>query len=314
MKSAIGIDLGGTNIKAVAVTEDGAVRARSHVATDDQGGATTPASAAGGRSAAAGVAWPERVRDVLRDLETTGGPAAAVGLSAPGLASPDGRRIASMQGRMAGLQGLDWTLFLGRPVQVLNDAHAALLGEIWLGAAANARNAVLITLGTGVGGAIVCDGRLLKGHIGRAGHLGHIALGTDGARDIVNTPDSLEDAIGECTIRRRTDGRFTTTRALIAAAQGGDDFATGVWLRSVKALAAGIASIINVVDPEVVILGGGIAKSGPALFEPLERFLAEFEWRPNEHRVRIVTARLGHEAGAFGAAYHAMDRTAEGAE
>lgn len=295
MKFAIGIDLGGTNIKAVAVAEEGKVLARAGAPTGDR----------------ADAPWQERVRDALRELESKCGPAAAVGLSAPGLASPDGRRIASMKGRMAGLQGLDWTLFLGRSVHVLNDAHAALLGEIWLGAASNSRNAVLLTLGTGVGGAIVCDGRLLKGHIGRAGHLGHIALGVDGPKDIVNTPCSLEDAIGECTVRQRTGGRFASTKELIAAFSAGDEEAGEIWLSSVKALAAGIASIVNAVDPEVVIIGGGIAKSGPALFDPLERYLAEFEWRPNEHRVRIVTAVLGHEAGAFGAAYNAMDKTTD---
>jgi glucokinase len=135
-----------------------------------------------------------------------------------------------------------------------------------------------------------------------------LALGIDGAKDIVNTPDSLEDAIGECTIKRRTDGKFATTKDLIAAYSAGDEFAAKIWLRSVKSLAAGIASIVNAVDPEVVIIGGGIAKSGPALFDPLEKYLAEFEWRPHGHRVRIVTAMLGHEAGAFGAAFNALDR------
>ena len=86
----------------------------------------------------------------------------------------------------------------------------------------------------------------------------------------------------------------------------GDEFAKGVWLRSVKHLAVAIASLINAVDPEVVIIGGGIASAGEALFDPLGKFLDAFEWRPNDQRVKIVPAQLGDDAGAFGAAFNAM--------
>src|SRR5678816_1114442 len=82
----------------------------------------------------------------------------------------------------------------------------------------------------------------------------------------------------------------------------GDDFASECWLRSVKALAAAVASIINVADPEVFIVGGGIARAGAALFEPLSDYLGRFEWRPHGHRVKVVPAELGEYAGALGAA------------
>jgi glucokinase len=95
-----------------------------------------------------------------------------------------------MQGRLNGLQGFVWTDFLDspRPVVVLNDAHAALLGEVWKGAARGYNNVILLTLGTGVGGALLIDGRLAQGNIGRAGHLGHVSLNSDGAPDIAGTP------------------------------------------------------------------------------------------------------------------------------
>src|SRR5207249_2187105 len=127
-----------------------------------------------------------------------------------GLPARDGRSIASMPGRLAGLEGLNWQQWLGlaKPVPVFNDAQAALLGEVWLGAAKGAANAVLLTLGTGVGGAAMVDGRVLRGHLGRAGHLGHVALDPDGPGDIVNTPGSLEDAIGEHTLTVRSRGGF----------------------------------------------------------------------------------------------------------
>jgi glucokinase len=217
-----------------------------------------------------------------------------------------------MQGRMEAVQGLDWTVHLraSRPVPVLNDAHAALLGEAWQGAAAGCRNVALLTLGTGVGGGVMVEGRLLQGHTGRAGHLGHVCLDTDAPPDLAGTPGSLEDAIGDCTVQARSRGRFTSTRELVAAHLAGDVEATACWLRSIHQLACGLVTVINVVDPEVVILGGGIAKAGPALFEPLERFLDTLEWRPTGERVRILPAALGEYAGAIGAAYYAMKQGA----
>jgi glucokinase len=293
MDYAIGVDLGGTNVKAAVVSVGGDVWEEATFATEDDTAA----------------AWAERIRDHSEALQAKRGVSARwVGLAAPGLAAADGRSIAWMQGRLEFVQGLDWTEHLRTPrtVPVLNDAHAALLGEVWIGAAAGCENAMLLTLGTGVGGAVMLDGRLLKGQIGRAGHLGHVSLDTDGPPDLVATPGSLEDAIGDCTILSRTYGRFTSTEQLVRSVREGDVEANAWWLRSVYQLACGIASLVNVVDPEVVILGGGIANAGPTLFEPLERFLEYVEWRPGGHRVRLLPATLGEFAGAIGAAYSAM--------
>ena len=165
---------------------------------------------------------------------------------------------------------------------------------------------VLFTLGTGVGGAAMVDGRLLRGHIGRAGHLGHASLDPDGPPDCAGTPGSLEVAIGNCTIQARSGGRFHTTHDLIAAHLKGDAEASAIWLKSVKALAAAICSFINILDPEAVIVGGGIARAGAALFGPLQRFLERMEWRPGGHRARILPAQLGELAGAFGAAHNSL--------
>ncbi len=311
MRYAIGIDLGGTQIKALSATEEGDVLATTARETGDISGADI---------------WTERVREAVLELQhRQGGEPAAIGLSAPGLAAPGGRSIAFMPGRLQGLENLDWTDFLraSTVVAVLNDAHAALLGEIWRGAAAPAaaalgsgsgadpwrgsiRNAILLTLGTGVGGAALVDGKLFRGHIGRGGHFGHISLDPGGPPDVTGCPGSLEDAIGECTLARRSDGAFTSTRELVDAHRRGDARAGRIWLRSVRDLAAGLAGLINVFDPEVAIVGGGIAQAGRDLFEPLANRLDEIEWRPGGHRVPIVPARLGDGAGALGAAYHGL--------
>ncbi|MBM3854594.1 MAG: ROK family protein, partial [Verrucomicrobia bacterium] len=224
-------------------------------------------------------------------------------------AAPDARCIAHLPGKLAGLAGLDWTAALGQShlVPVLNDAQAALLGEAWIGAARGRRHVVLLTLGTGVGGAVICDGHLLRGAIGRAGHIGHLSLDPDGPRSIVGMPGALETMIGDCTIAARTGGRFATTAALVAAHRSGDAFASEVWLKSVRALAFALGSCINLFDPEVIVLGGGIAQAGEALFPPLAAELERIEWRPGGHRVPIVPAALGEWAGALGAARQSLE-------
>jgi len=294
---AIGIDLGGSSVKAVAVAPTGEAVARSNV--DFKAGAQ--------------MDWAEKIRDLVREIQQERGEqASSIGLCAPGLAAGDGRSIAYMPGRLQGLEGLNWTKYLHavRPVSVLNDAHAALLGEAWLGAARGFQNVILLTLGTGVGGAAILDGNLLHGQIGRAGHLGHICLDPDGVRDVCETPGSLEVAIGNCTIGERSRGRFQTTHDLVAAYRDGDPEAAAIWLKSVRELACAITSFINILDPAAVIIGGGIARAGPALFEPLQRFVNEVEWRPGGHSARILPAQLGEFAGAFGAAFKAIAQPA----
>ena len=274
MSYAIGVDLGGTNIKVAVVSPDGRILERSTCETPK------------GR-------WAETIKQRIRKHEADQGEKATwIGVAAPGLAAADELSIAEPPSRLQGLEGLNWTGLLqtSYTVPVLNDAHAALLGEAWKGAAAGCRNAVMLTLGTGVGGAILSEGRLLKGHLGRAGHLGHISLNPDGPLDIVGTPGSLEDLIGNCTLPDRSRGRFTSTLALVEAHLAGDAEATDVWLRAVYYLAAGITSIINLIDPEVVVLGGGLAQAGAALFDPLARFMEQIEWRP---RSDFPVARLG---------------------
>ncbi len=295
MKLGIGIDLGGTNIKGAAFDLDlGEEIARATVPTRD------------GEFDDGVPAWAAGVREVLLQLEAkAGSESSVVGLSAPGLADRNHEAIRFMPGRLEGLEDFAWGTYLQRPTTVLNDAHAALIGEIWKGAAKDVADVFLLTLGTGVGGAIVSGGQLITGHLGRAGHLGHISLDPNGQGDICGTPGSLEDRIGDCTIRHRTKGRFKSTEELVEAARSHDNDARIWWDATVTDLAAGIAGLINVLDPELILLGGGIAKAGAVLFEPLEEKLASFEWRPNDHRVKIRGVELGEWAGCYGAVHFA---------
>jgi glucokinase len=293
MRYSLGIDIGGTNVKAACISEHGTL---IEWRTAETGGDS---------------AWREGVRafvDTLqKDLAT---PAMCIGVAAPGLAARDGRSIEFMPARLQGLERLDWTQFLSAPaaVPVLNDAHAALLGEAAFGAAAGLQDVFMLTLGTGVGGAFMLGGKVARGHIGRAGHMGHISLNVDGAPDIVGMPGSLEDAIGECTLPARSNGVYASTQKLVADYLRGIPIARALWLRSVQALAVSIAGLINVLDPEAVIVGGGIANAGKALFEPLNEYLAKCEWRPAGQLAKILPAKLGEKAGALGAAHAAAAR------
>jgi predicted NBD/HSP70 family sugar kinase/uncharacterized phosphosugar-binding protein len=294
MRYAIGIDLGGTNVKMTSVSEQGEVLEELTFETRDEPGSD----------------WAARVRDAVHGLEGHRGFRAAwIGIANPGLPSADGQFVASLSGRLHGLVGLVWSDLLGTKatVRCLNDAQAALVGEAWKGAAAGYRYAVLLTLGTGVGGAILSQGRLVSGTLGRAGHMGHLCLDPEGPPpDTTPVPGALETMIATSTLARRSGGRFTDTKELVAAHLAGDSHATEVWLRSVHRLACGISSILNTVDPEIVVLGGGIARAGAALFEPLARFMDHVEWRPYDNAIPIVPAKLGSMAGALGAARAAM--------
>lgn len=295
MMWSAGIDVGGTNLKAIAVSAEGKLLHR--VSRTSKTGVASAAD------------WPLRARDAIAEFEHLLNSApASVGVCAPGLAAANGRSIAHLPGKLAGLAGIDWTEALGRNafVPVLNDAHAALVGEAWVGAATGRRHVVMLTLGTGVGGAVLVDGRLLRGTIGRAGHIGHMCLDPEGAVSITGMPGAIEMMIGDCTVAARTGGKFASTADLVSAHRAGDPEASRIWLHSVRALACAVGSCINIFDPELIVIGGGIAHAGDALFTPLALELDRIEWRPGGHRVPVVRAALDEWAGAIGAAHHSL--------
>ncbi|GAA4398108.1 ROK family protein [Nibrella viscosa] len=289
MELAIGIDLGGTRIKGVLLNRaTGDILQQQLVPTNDSGRGD----------------WKTVVAAMAAYLSNLAPePVGGVGLAAPGLPSPDNQTIACMPGRLQGLEGFDWSAWLGQPVRVLNDAHAALMAEVRYGAAKSVRHALMLTLGTGVGGGLLIDGRLYQGFYQMAGHIGHITVDADSEwLDVTQTPGSLEDAIGNATVSRRSYGRYTTTSELVAGYLQNEPLASLVWLTSVRRLAVALASMANLFSPEVIILGGGIIQAGESLFGPLQTFLDLFEWRPAGKKTAIVQAHFQDWAGAIGAA------------
>lgn len=289
----IGIDLGGTRIKAIAIDDAGNVLQETYAPTNDGDDKV----------------WKQAVQSTVRTLCDQFSLAdVAIGLSAPGLPNAGNSAIAFMPGRMQGLEHFNWTSFLGHPTYVLNDAVAAMMGEAKFGAAKDKMNVVMLTLGTGVGGAILINGQPYQGQFSKAGHIGHMVIEPGGEPDVTGMPGSLEECIGNCTIEKRTKGKFSSTAAMLEAMHNGDDYAQSVWLLSVKHLALGLASISNILSPELIVLGGGIAQAGDDLFLPLQQFMDQYEWQPGGSKTPIVKAQYGDMAGAIGAAAFALQK------
>lgn len=290
---AIGIDLGGTRIKAVAIDEQGQPLHHHYQPTNDVKDAV----------------WKNDIAVAVKELQNKllmfNVP---VGISAPGLPNSTNSAIAFMPGRLQGLENFIWTDYLNAKTFVLNDAIAAMMAEARYGAARGKKNVVMLTLGTGVGGAILIDGKPYQGAFNKAGHIGHMVIDSDGEPDVIGMPGSLEDAIGNCTIEKRSKGLYTSTHQLLEAYRKGDDFANVVWLTSVKKLAIGLATLTNILSPEMIILGGGITEAGKDLFNPLEGFLGNYEWRTGGNKVQIVKAEYGDLSGAVGAACFAREQ------
>lgn len=290
--TAIGIDLGGTRIKAVAIDAYGNL-------LDEQCRSTCDGD---------GQSWKQAVAEMISHWDHIKSEGTVVGISAPGLPNKTYSAIAFMPGRLQGLENFEWSSLLGTPSVVLNDAVAAMMAEARYGAAKSHKHVVMLTLGTGVGGAILINGQPYTGAFGKAGHIGHMVINDKGEPDICGMPGSLEDAIGDVTIAKRSGGRFASTKELLKAYREGQELAKEVWLTSVRKLALGLASLTNILSPEVIVLGGGIIAAGKDLFEPLEEYMNRYEWRTGGNRTTIVKAHFGDKAGAIGAACFALEK------
>jgi glucokinase len=295
MKKAIGIDLGGTNIKGVLIDEQGKILYQTRKTTLGE---------------TDGV-WQQNVKDLYSELwEFDSDSSIKTGLSAPGLANETNTCINFLPNRLPGLERFDWSEFLGKETSVLNDAHAALMAEATFGVMQGMKNAILLTLGTGVGGGLLLEGKLYQGLSQMAGHIGHSAVqsGSD-ELSILGIPGSLEYAIGNYSISKRSHGAFKSTYELLEAYRKGETFATWMWLDMMRTLALSICSLANIFSPEAVVLSGGLTHAGEALFAPLHDFVDRFEFRPQGKQTKIIKAKFEDFSGAIGAAAFALNKS-----
>ena len=208
---------------------------------------------------------------------------------------------------------------LGLPVQIGNDANLAALGEFRFGAGRAVRHLVMVTLGTGIGGGIIVDGKLLDGADGGAGEIGHMVI-NPGGRGGNSAFGSVEgetqrDAIIERAARKIQEGyqtslgervdfnRFALTPAIIAEeAQKGDAIALEVFEETGYYLGLCVTNLIDLLNPEMVVIGGGIAQAGDIILDPIRRTVTATAIRSLAKSCRIVPAELGDNAGIFGGA------------
>ncbi|MES2797205.1 MAG: ROK family protein [Bacteroidota bacterium] len=294
MKTAIGIDLGGTNVKGILMNEAGEILLQHSIPTiDDEEGK-----------------WRENVLEMVEYLKNNyPDKIELIGLSAPGLANDENTSIAHLPNRLQGLENFKWGKYLNTKTYVLNDAHAALMAEAKYGELMGYKNAILLTLGTGIGGGILINGELYQGQGQMAGHLGHISINySDDEPSILGMPGSLEYAFGNYSIKRRSRGHYDSVEKLVADFQKGETFATWLWLDSVRKLALAITSLINTLSPEIIVLSGGISNANELLFKHLEEFVHLYEFKPKGKITPIVKAKFQELTGAIGAAGFAFSK------
>jgi glucokinase len=282
----IGIDLGGTAIKLGRFESDGTCEQSCTVDTPKP-------------------ATPEAVLQVLVDAIAQLDPenqSRAIGVGTPGPVDATGQ-IAKVAINLQGWHDVPLGEWLsqktGKPVILANDANCAGLGEAWLGSGRHFRNLILLTLGTGVGGAIILDGKLFTGHTGAAGELGLISINLYGPECNSGNTGSLEQYASVQAIQRASR---TTPAELGHAARSGNRQALEFWEGYGHHLGAGLASLIYVLTPEAIVIGGGISASAefflPAAIAEIERRVLPV-CRPN---LQVLVAELGNQAGMVGAA------------
>lgn len=226
----------------------------------------------------------------------------AIGVGTPGPADAAGR-IARVAINLAGWRDIplaDWLeAKTGKPTVLANDANCAGMGEYWLGAGRRFQHLILLTLGTGVGGAVILDGNLFTGHEGSAGELGLITLNPEGPECNSGNNGSLEQYTSVRAIRRRTG---LEPDELGAKARAGDPDALAFWQAYGRDLGAGLASLVYVLTPQAIIIGGGVSASAefffPAIWQELERRVLP----SSRSGLQLLKAELGNQAGIVGAA------------
>lgn len=309
----IAVDLGGSKIAAGLVDLGGEVSGRLSAPTD--------------------VSSEEAV---LAQLESLIGELGRDGFAALGVGVPstiDQRAGTAVSSVNIPLADVDLRDRLGRrfrvPVMIENDGNAAAVAEHRLGAGRGSRHMVMLTLGTGVGGGLILDGRLYRGALGAAGELGHITLDVDGppcqgacpgrghleslasgtAADLLAARAARENPGGDLG-RALAGGRTVDARLAVELAEAGPGDARDVLAHVGLHLGVGIADFVNVFNPEVVVVGGGFAQAGDLLLGPARQVVAERALTPARDHVRIVLAELGGDAGLVGAglvAFEALD-------
>lgn len=312
MKYYIGIDLGGTNIKAGVVNENFEIIAKATTKTL----CPRPAKEICDDMAKVSIEAAEKAGISIDDVEW-------IGIGTPGIAD-------NVNGTIPYSNNLDFhdvpvrkyiQEHINKPVYVANDANAAAYGEFVAGAAKGAKDAVCITLGTGVGAGIIVDGKILTGSNLAGAELGHIVIEVDGpqctcgrkgcfevfssATGLIRmTKEAMESDPASVMHKMAAEDGKVSARLAFNAMRAGDKSAKEVVDKYIKYLAAGITNAINIFQPDVLCIGGGVCNEGDPLMVPMRELVQkEVYTRMLDKNTRIEVAALGNDAGIIGAAF-----------
>ncbi len=306
----IGVDVSGVTMRAAIVSGEGALieRRESPLERDDV--------------AAQVVRTVAELRDVAPNV-------AAIGIGIPGLVNRQTDRVlvsTDLPNLVRGNLHEELTKATGLRVELENDANAGAYGEFQVGAGRGCRDMFYVTIGMGIGGAIILDGKPWLGASGFAGEFGHITIDTEGIECVCGNTGCLETVASAPNIARRTHERLyrdsTSSLSKLAVnkeftaadiareARAGDDFAAMMIERTGKYIGAAVASVINLLNLERIVLGGGVMEAGDMILNPIIREAGRRAFQPCFEATQIVAAALGTDATSIGAALLARDTPA----
>lgn len=303
----IGIELSGSKLCAATVNDEGVVgeRREAQLQTD---------------------ALVSQVARLVSDLRGTANNIGAVGIAIPGLVNRQTDRVIASRDLPATVREnlhSEFTEAMGLRVELENDANAAAYGEYKIGAGRGSRDLFYITIGEGIGGAIILDGKLWTGASGLAGEVGHITIDTEGSECECGNTGCLETVASGPNIVRRANERLyrdsTSSLSKLAMnknftaddmareAKEGDDFSLMMIERTGKYIGTAVASIINLLNIERIVLGGGVMQAGELILQPIIQEAKRRAFQPCFEATQILAAALGADAATIGAAMLARD-------
>ncbi|MDR4946749.1 ROK family glucokinase [Neobacillus cucumis] len=312
MKKLIGIDLGGTTAKFAILTEEGEIQQKWSIETDIQNE---------GKNIVPNIV--ESINHHLNLYGLSSNDILGIGMGSPGT-------VDSEKGTVIGAFNLNWnTLQLvreqieegtGIPFYIDNDANVAALGERWKGAGEDGADVVFVTLGTGVGGGIIADGNLIHGKVGAAGEIGHIVVEPNGYQCTCGNQGCLEtvaSATGVVRLARDLseryageselkwlidDGQEVTAKTVFDQAKKEDKLALIVVDKFYFYLGLACGNIGNMLNPETIVIGGGVSAAGDMLLNGVEEYFQKFAFPTVRTSTKLKLAQLGNDAGVIGAA------------
>lgn len=310
MNYYVGIDLGGTNTKIGLLDEDGNILFSTIVKTESEQGFEKTI---------------ERLSNILKiqvsNLNISFKNVAGVGLGVPGPVA-NGRIVkfwANFPWSVNVDLAAEFEKHLGVPVKVDNDVNVITLGEMWKGGGRGYKNVLGLAIGTGIGGGVVVNGKLVSGKNGAGGEVGHIKVERDGKlcgcgqegcwEAYASAIGLVREAKSRLTVNKnnllyeRTKDREVEAKDIFDAARDGDEFSLNLVDYEAEFIALGIGNLLNVLDTDVVVVGGGIALAGAILFDKINEKLRKYAMLSTLEGLKIVPAELGNDAGIYGAAY-----------